>query len=70
MVRESCDRCGPTASAAVSVTFPVRGGFGLLTFCGHHAARYVPTIPSANVCELAPLSPDTFDTIATPEAAQ
>jgi hypothetical protein len=70
MKREICDRCGPTAYAAVSVSFPARSGYGLLTFCEHHAAQYVPNIRGANVCEIAPSSADRFDRLATREAAK
>jgi hypothetical protein len=67
---ETCDRCGPTVSAARAVTFPLRAGFGLLTFCDHHAAQYAPNVPGATVSEIAPQSVDTYDRIATSEAAK
>lgn len=68
--RETCDRCGPTAYAAVAISFPVAGGFGLLTFCDHHARQYVPNVAGANVRELAQPDAETFDEMATPEAAR
>ena len=66
---ETCDRCGPAVAATVPIIFPVPGELALLTFCDHHAARYLPIIPGAHVCEIARPSGDILDEVAATEVA-
>lgn len=45
---ETCDACGPSTYAACRV---ILGNGGVLTFCGHHGARwgYVHPVPASKL---------------------